>query len=255
MPRLSVTYRSECLIRDTRVEIYLPEGMKNTREGMRTLILLHGYTGSAENWVGEELANKYNFAIVCPNGENGFWLNGLCTGHRYQDLLGEELITFLRATFGLAMKKEDTFIMGLSMGGFGALHTALAYPDTFGTAACLSSALIWYNIAHMAPDFKDGIANYEYYRECFGDLNALDTSLNNPEVQIRKLLKKGTPLPRLYLCCGSEDFLIEPNRKFIAFLKENKIEHSYFEGTGVHDMNYWQNAVHKLVPVMFGKEE
>jgi S-formylglutathione hydrolase FrmB len=38
---------------------------------------------------------------------------------------------YIRKTFGLCCAKEDTFISGLSMGGFGALHTGLAYPDTF----------------------------------------------------------------------------------------------------------------------------
>lgn len=40
-----------------------------SRRQMKTLFLLHGYTGCAENWVPEYLAEKYNFAIVMPNGK------------------------------------------------------------------------------------------------------------------------------------------------------------------------------------------
>ena len=56
------------------------------------------------------------------------------------------------------------------MGGFGALHTGLAYPDTFGKVAALSSAFIHHEVAKMEPGGGNSVANYEYYRQCFGDV-------------------------------------------------------------------------------------
>ena len=64
---------------------------------------------------------------------------------------------------------SETYIMGLSMGGFGALHTAFAYPETFGKVAALSSALIVHEVAGMSEGQGNATANYEYYRECFGE--------------------------------------------------------------------------------------
>ena len=138
-------------------------------QGMKTLFLLHGYTGDAWNWVPEYLAEKYNFAIVIPSGENGFWIDGLSTGHKYGTFLGVELVDYVRKTFGLAKSKEDTFIMGFSMGGYGALRTALKYPDVFGKTAAWSSALIVHEVATMKPGYDNGMSNYDYYRECFGE--------------------------------------------------------------------------------------
>ena len=43
--------------------------------------------------------------------------------------------------FPLSDKREDTFIGGLSMGGFGAMRNGLKYADTFGRIVALSPAL------------------------------------------------------------------------------------------------------------------
>lgn len=219
---------------------------------MKTLFLLHGYTGMAENWVPEELAAKYNFAIVMPSGENGFYLNGLSTGHDFEDLVAVELVEYVRRTFGLAKTPEDTCIMGLSMGGFGALHTALAHPETFGKVAALSSALIVHEIAHMKPGGDNGVANYAYYHECFGDLETVEERDANPEVLVKKAKAAGGKLPEIFMCCGTEDFLIEPNRAMHAFLESQGVAHEYHEGPGVHDMVFWSAWVPAAVEWMFG---
>ena len=105
--------------------MYLPNDIREdishedtvySRRQMKTLFLLHGYTGCAENWVPEYLAEKYNFAIVMPNGENSFWLDGISTGHQFCTFVGIELINYIRKTFGLAMNADETYIMGMSMG-------------------------------------------------------------------------------------------------------------------------------------------
>ena len=170
MAQLSVKYFSQALNRNIRFEMYIPNDKpEDTPKKMRTLFLLHGYTGDAGNWVPEWLAQKYGFAVIAPGGENSFWLDGLSTAHKYCTFVGDELVNYIRRTFGLAHSAEDTFLLGLSMGGFGALHTALAYPENFGKTAAMSSALIVHQIAGMKPGEDNGVANYDYYHECFGD--------------------------------------------------------------------------------------
>lgn len=183
MAQLSVKYFSQALNRNIRFEMYIPNDKpEDTPKKMRTLFLLHGYTGDAGNWVPEWLAQKYGFAVIAPGGENSFWLDGLSTAHKYCTFVGDELVNYIRRTFGLAHSAEDTFLLGLSMGGFGALHTALTYPENFGKTAAMSSALIVHQIAGMKPCEDNGVANYDYYRECFGDLDAVLESDSNPEV-------------------------------------------------------------------------
>ena len=257
MAYFRIEYFSNALRRVTSFEMLIPNdipaNMQAPETPMRTLFLLHGYTGKAGNWVPEELARKYNFAIVMPTAENSFYLNGLSTGHAFQTMLGEELVDYVRRTFRLALRREDTCIAGMSMGGFGALHTALAYPETFGKAAGLSSALIVHGIAHMKPGEDNGMANYAYYRECFGDLETVESRDANPEVQARQLKAKGGTIPGIFLCCGTEDFLLESNRHMHRFLQEESIPHEYLEGPGQHDMAFWNEYIVKAVEWMFGQ--
>lgn len=260
MAYYQIKFYSNSLKRSTSFEMFLPNDVREdipqedteySRRKMKTLFLLHGYTGCAENWVPQNLAEKYNFAIVMPNGENGFWLDGLSTGHHYCTFLGIELVNYLRKTFGLAMNADETYIMGMSMGGFGALHTALYYPDRFGRLAALSSALIVHEIAHMKEGGGNPVANYAYYHECFGDLETVEESDNNPETLVKRLKENGQKIPAIYMSCGTEDFLLENNRELHAFLDSIHVEHIYLESAGNHDMTFWSEYAVKFVEMMF----
>ena len=254
MASISVKYFSEALNRNVRFEMYIPNDKPDAGAGkMKTLFLLHGYTGEGYNWVPEYLCQKYNFAVVSPNGENGFWLDGLSTGHKYCTFVGDELVNYVRRTFGLAKSGDETYIMGLSMGGFGALHTAFSYPENFGKTAAMSSAIIVYQLAGMKPGADNGVANYDYYRECFGDLETVLESDSNPEVLVKRLNDGEKKVPEIFMCCGTEDFLLEENRTFHSFLESINQPHQYFESSGGHDMAFWDEYTKKFVEMMFSE--
>lgn len=238
---------------DMRDDMHREETAYSKRR-MKTLFLLHGYTGAAYNWVPEYLAEKYNFAIVMPNGENSFWLDGLSTGRKFCTFVGEELVGYVRKTFGLAMDAQETYIMGFSMGGFGALHTAFAYPENFGKVGALSSALIVHEIAHMKEGGDNGVANYDYYHECFGDFGVVEESSNNPETLIKRLLEDKKDISEIHMCCGTEDFLVEKNRDFYAFLDNMGVEHTYYESSGNHDGGFWNEYACRFVKLMYAEE-
>lgn len=211
----------------------------------KTLFLLHGYSGSSTDWLyntaAPYLATKYNLALVFPDGDVSFYVDGAATGRAYGTYVGQELPAFLRETFGLSMKPEDTMIGGNSMGGFGALHTALAHPEVFGGAFGLSSALIIHTDAtSIKDDEASGVmANRAYYESCFGDLTKVEQSDHNPEVLVKKLKAAGTPIPKMYMACGTEDFLLEQNRAFHEFLVSEQVPVKYEESPGVHDWDFW----------------
>lgn len=251
MASAQFSFFSTALARITSFRIILPNdvpvfvkmGNPHYERPTKVLFLLHGYSGCDTDWLYnapvQELSGKYNLAIVLPNGENAFYLDAKETGRQYGTFIGEELVNYVRTTFGLSDKAEDTFIGGYSMGGFGALHTALAYNHTFGKAVALSSALIIHQIKIMEPDSKDGIANYEYYKRIFGDLAKAEKSENNPEVLVSKILENNDKLPEMYLAIGTEDFLYEHNQIFKKFLEKKQVEFEYHEGPGAHDFVFW----------------
>ena len=73
----------------------------------------------------------------------------------------------------------------------------------------------------------------------FGDLDKLETSENNPEQLIRTLKAENKTIPAIYMACGTEDFLINENRAFHQFLKDEGVPVEYIESPGVHNWDFW----------------
>jgi S-formylglutathione hydrolase FrmB len=226
------------------VPVDLPPEMK-APETFKPMYLLHGFTGSYLDWLTgfplPRLAEKYGCAMFMPSGENGFYLNDGVLGYRYEDFICEELPAFCRRLFPISAKREDTTIAGISMGGFGALHSALAKPDMFGNVIAVSPALITGDVSRMKEGEMDSaqIAPYEYYRHVFGPPASLLGSHADPKALAKQLSVTPDKLPRLYIACGSEDFLIGPNRDFHAYLESLNIAHEYVEAPGIHDWNFF----------------
>lgn len=243
-------FYSKELARNVEFRFILPEG-QNPFEGEnphyqrepKTLYLLHGHGNGNEEWLTgstiKELAYIYNLAVFMPTGENSFYLNHEEIKANYANYVGEELVEYTRKTFGLSRRREDTFVGGLSMGGFGALHTGLEFHRTFSKIMALSSALILYDIAGKKEDFQDGFGGYGYYVSTFGDLENVLTSRVNPEQIILDIQKAQEEVPEIYMACGTEDFLLENNRRFKQFLDDHQVSHVYHESPGDHNFKFW----------------
>lgn len=247
---------SNSLCRNISFRVLLPndvngDGNPHFDRPMKTLHLLHGYCGRSSDWLWNssinDVANRYNICVVFPDGENSFYLDGDATGRKYATLVGEELPEYVSKTFHLSTKKEDVFVGGFSMGGFGAIHTALQYPDRFGGLFALSSAMIQNEIGKMAPGYDNGVANYEYYSLMFGQPEKMEHSENNPEELVRRLIEKKIELPQIYMACGSEDFLIKPNTEFHNFLNEQGVGHVFEVSSGCHNFEFWNRYLEPAV--------
>ncbi|MBP1753876.1 MAG: xynC [Firmicutes bacterium] len=264
MALFQVDYYSKSLAKSTCFHVLVPndaspemikENVHYNRK-MKSLYLLHGYSGNSKDWLlgssVQEMSIKYNLAIIMPSGDNSFYLDGKGTGRAYCQYVGKELVEYTRRVFGLSEDKDDTYIGGLSMGGFGAIHTGLYFPETFGKIVGLSSALIIHNIEHIQEDHKDLIADYYYYNSVFGDLNQLDNSVNNPEFLIQRLQQEQKTIPQIYMACGTEDFLLEENRAFYQFLTKSGIKAEYLESPGVHNWEFWNRYLEPSIKWSLG---
>jgi S-formylglutathione hydrolase FrmB len=163
----------------------------------------------------------------------------------YADFFGRELVEITRELFPLSVNREDTFIGGLSMGGYGAIRTGLKYHNTFGAIAGLSAALAIEDFAKLKNNSPTLIARRSYFESVFGDLNKIIGSDKDPKALISEMKK--TDIPKIYLACGIEDFLIEHSRSFHKFLSEQKITHTYEEGAGAHDWKFWDEYILKVL--------
>ena len=225
----------------------------------KVLVLLHGYSGCESDWTTgssiRELAAEYNLAVLMPAAGNSFYLNGEATGTRYADFVGKEVPEFAARAFGLDISRENTWIGGLSMGGFGALHTALQFPECFSKVMALSSALIIHELPEMKPETGNAMANYAYYRSTFGDLKTAPTRDCNPEVLADGLIAQGEAIPAIFMACGTEDFLYQPNCAFHDFLTDRKIPHVYRTAPGIHNWKFWEANLEPAIRWMLELED
>ena len=68
---------------------------------------------------------------------------------------------------------------------------------------------------------------------------------------MKKLKERGVKIPEIYMSCGTEDFLLENNRRFHRFLDQEGVPHKYFESAGGHDMTFWNEYAVKFTEMMF----
>lgn len=258
MAILQVDFLSKTLKRHVTFNAIVPvdtadiPGQEKTYEGpIKSLYLLHGISGNQTAWISgsriDRFAQMSNIAVFMPAGENSFYLDDENRGELYGEYIGHELVEFTRKMFPVSERREDTFIGGLSMGGYGAIRNGLKYADNFSRIIALSSALITKNIAGAPVDFKDDIGDYKYYKSIFGDLNQLLGSDKDPEALINMLKKKKAAIPKMYMACGTQDFLLNENRDFHNFLVSENIDHTYVESPGIHDWVFWNEHIEKAI--------
>jgi S-formylglutathione hydrolase FrmB len=133
------------------------------------------------------------------------------------------------------------------MGGYGALRNGLKYNDTFGCIGALSSALILEAAVNSKEDAPLFMHRRSYFEDVFGDLTKLMGSDKDYYALIHSLKERQVCIPRIFMCCGTEDFLLSSNRAYHEFLKEQEVEVHYEEGTGAHDWDYWNIYIRKLL--------
>ena len=154
------SFFSSSMHRNTEVTACIPAGgpmfpgtPPAPKTPLRLLILLHGYSGSHADWVRgssiDQLATMHHMAVFCPSGENSFYIDDPSRDAMYEQFICRELPKFAREVFHISDKVEDTFIGGLSMGGYGAIRNGLKNPDVFGGILAFSSALITDGISKM----------------------------------------------------------------------------------------------------------
>ncbi|MCR5032297.1 MAG: esterase family protein [Lachnospiraceae bacterium] len=213
----------------------------------KTLFLLNGFFGNHMDWVTYSNIARYaqeaNIAVVMPGGENSFYVDWDLPNSRYSRFIGEELPELMRRMFPLSRKRADTYIGGLSMGGFGAMRIGLKYADTFSAIIALSSALHLMELPEDHPDRKMIAQEFKY----FGDWDQAVKSDKNPAVCLEQLIQQVegniSQFPDVYMACGLQDTLLEGNRSFKEKLEKAGVMVTYEEGDGGHEWDYWDKHI------------
>ncbi len=257
MALIQCNFNSKSLMRTVPLQVVLPTdkivfpGQPEAEEKpFKTLYLLHGIFGNYTDWVSgtriQAWAQNRDLCVVMPSGDNSFYVDNRKTSALYGSFIAKDLVEFTRRSFPLSRKREDTFIGGLSMGGFGAIVNGLQHPETFGRVVGLSAALVL-NEQNLNAEYTDFLmTNRGYYESVFGDLDKVLGGEND----YTALAERGAnreDKPRMYLACGTEDGLIAPNRVFRDKLLELGYDVTWEEGPGGHDWDFWDAYILKAM--------
>lgn len=238
-------FHSDSLGRAVSVNVILPEnastliGMNTgAGESYKTLYLLHGLSDDHTIWERrtsiERYATELGIAVVMPNGGRS-WYTDMANGAKYFTFITDELPRACRSFFrGMSDRREDNFIAGLSMGGYGAIKAALTYPERYAGCVSLSGALDVPSYGHHSVDewraiFGYGLSCSEELRGTRHDVFAL----------AKKNVEDGKTFPRIYMWCGYDDHQYEPNCRFDKLLSDLGVEHTYEQSEGDHTWRWW----------------
>lgn len=234
------------------VDKLAPPGMPKPKGGpYKTLYLLNGIMGNHTDWFNastiQTLAEEKNLAVVMPAGENLFYLDYEPIHAMYGEFIGRELVEMTRKMFPLSDKREDTFIGGLSMGGYGALRNGLKYAERFGYIVGLSCAMELYGIEQRTNDSPMFFERKDYAEFVFGDLNHVMESDKNPVWLAKQLVDSNRELPMVYIACGTDDFLRKNNQRLQSELKDAGLELTYEEAPGGHEWGFWSSQIKRVM--------
>ncbi len=249
---VTLKLKSSLMGREMPYRVIIPANYKTKPESRFAVIyLLHGLTGHYNNWTDRtrlaEYALMHQFIVVTPEGDNGWYTDAISIPNdKYESYILKELIPEIDKQYRTVADRDHRFIAGLSMGGYGAVKFGLKYPAMFSVVGSFSGALgaAGYNETSTGAIGKSMAA-------VFGPANSETRRTNDIFSIVRELTPERLKLlPFIYQSCGTEDFLIQNNRDFVALLVEKKVPHEYRQHPGGHTWPFWDTHVREFLDLV-----
>ena len=244
MSILRADFYSEQLTMNTSAIIMLPDDIPNSRA--RVLYLLHGLSDNCTGWMRltgiERYARERKMAVVMPEVQRSFYTD-MAYGLPYFTYVSEELPAVCRRMFGLGAAREQNYIFGLSMGGYGAMKCALTYPDRYAGAASFSGVC---DLRRTVERRSISLHESEI-AAIFGEEKAVP-----PKDDLFVLAERlSGDAPGLYLSCGEQDGLYAANERFSAHLASLSLAHRFDHWPGAHTWDFWDTSLRAALAYFF----
>lgn len=221
-----------------RCVVIKPDSYKKKGNSYPVVYLLHGYSGSYNNWIRKvpelkDYADQFQLIIVCPDGNYSSWYfdSPVDSSMRYETYIGTEVVQYIDAHYRTIADKDHRAITGLSMGGHGALFLAFRHQDIFGAAGSLSGG-VDLSESRNKYDVAKRIGDTVSHAREWHDLTVLNVVENYANTGLK-----------LFIDCGIKDIFINGNRALHQKLLSLKIPHDYIERPGEHNWEYWRNGI------------
>ena len=240
-------FYSEVLGIQTAAYVLLPDEklIKQSKQPVPVLYLLHGLSDDHTMWMRqtciEQLARDYRVCIVMPAVNRSFYMD-MAHGAKYDTFIAEELPRIIETYFPVGKKREHRFAAGLSMGGYGALKLGLSRPSRYAAVASLSGALSMETVFERRETLSDLYMGE--MENIYGNEKALINGTGNLSRLAEKL--KNEKAPRMFISCGTEDYLYWTNERFIERFGEKFSIHVVTE-PGVHSWRLWNKHIEMVL--------
>lgn len=205
----SETFRSSSLGHDVRYTVDLPASYGDGEKRYPVVYALHGLFEGPGFWERRGLAKGLarlreertvrEFLVVCVDGGNSFFVNG--PPGAFQDLVTRDIVAHVEATYRVLPGRAHRALLGVSMGGYGALRIAFTEPGGFAAVATHSAMLL-----DGIPDASDGAGRWQMaaFQAVFGDpIDKTRWDAADPLLLATRADAKAAPA--LYFDCGAED--------------------------------------------------
>lgn len=244
MALVTCDFYSDALQVGTSMSVVLPQatesqiGVEDARPSgpPPLLYLLHGLSDDHTAWHRYTAIGRYaeaaGLAVVMPAVHRSFYADE-AHGHRYWQFVSEELPRVVRSFFRVTDRPEETFVAGLSMGGYGAVRLALTYPDRYAAAASMSGAL------DLARAMTDPSRTELSQRIFDGHLSA--------DADLFALLERAASVPPLHLSCGTEDALLDYTTGFAEAATDAGHDVTLDLRPGQHDWTLWDAVIRDVI--------
>jgi len=242
---------SEILHRELRYCVMLPPDYdREAKKKYPVLYFLHGLGEDEQALVTsggwgliEDLEREGKVGgvlMVAPEGRDSFYINSADGRSRYSDFFRTEFLPFIESRYRVLRARGSRGVTGLSMGGYGALRFAFAYPELFGSVSAQSPALVTESPRQLAG-LEEGGPLEHLLASIFGDpVDLAHWNQNNP---LRLALKKPAEIrgQKIYFNCGAEDqYGFQDGVKALdKQLAGEKIPHEFHLYPGGHDAEYF----------------
>lgn len=257
MALMQVDFFSETLGMACQANVILPQkeqgiGVEGSASAEKypVLWLLHGASDDHTIWLRRTSIERYvanmGLAVVMPNAHLSSYSN-MVHGPKYFDFLTEELPRIMREFFPLSDKREDNYVCGLSMGGYGSMKLGLSCPDKYSAIGCFSAGNFVMRPKNNQARPKRTSGGLSRNIAVFGTDDMQDL-IGNPEydhfAMVEKARAEGKAIPRIFHACGTDDFLIANARQTAEWFKaQPDVDYEYHEGPGIHSWDFWDTWI------------
>ncbi|TMI61755.1 MAG: esterase family protein [Bacteroidetes bacterium] len=235
----TIIIRSNSMQKDIKCVVIKPATYKKKKKNTYPVVyLLHGYSGSYNNWIKQEpdlikYADDYQLIIVCPDGEFSSWYidSPVDSTMKFETYVGKEIPEAIDKLYRTIPNRKARAVTGLSMGGHGGLFLGLRHSDIFGACGSMSGGV----------DLRPFPKNWHLLRRLGDTIIHADNWKNYSVINVIDQHKGDSS--KIIFDCGTEDFFYDVNKALHEKMLRLKIQHDYIERPGKHDWNYWRNAV------------